>query len=263
MPWRRLQIGHTTVVAYLALFLALGGSALAARHYLITSTRQIKPSVLKKLVGPRGPAGKDGTNGTNGATGPTVLTSPPSYEILPGSTVAINGLGNGPNEEWQSYNLYTFTTVTTPETATFRTYLLSPSQLAGSADHLASVDFCYGLQNSSLGAAQPASLSITHATVSEFTEPDAPTSSGTPNAATPVYSTSRLIDQPLSINGTAAGSSTCQTITPQTPPAIVPGGYLALDVQASFTAPSAPATSNGHPYQGWLYFGRVSTSFSP
>ncbi len=50
------------VLASVALFLALGGTAAAARHFLITSTRQIKPSVIQALragvkPGPTGPAG--------------------------------------------------------------------------------------------------------------------------------------------------------------------------------------------------------------
>jgi hypothetical protein len=59
----------TTVVACLALFFALGGSALAASKYLITSTSQIKPSVLKSLQGKRGPAGTPGAPGAAGAAG--------------------------------------------------------------------------------------------------------------------------------------------------------------------------------------------------
>jgi hypothetical protein len=57
-----------------ALFFALGGSAIAAKHYLITSTKQIKPSVLKSLkgnVGHAGPAGPVGPTGPAGATGAT------------------------------------------------------------------------------------------------------------------------------------------------------------------------------------------------
>ena len=46
-----------SIIASLALFVALGGTAIAARHYLITSTSQIKPSVLKEL---RGNAGANG-----------------------------------------------------------------------------------------------------------------------------------------------------------------------------------------------------------
>jgi hypothetical protein len=63
------------IVAVLALVLSLGGTALAVKHYLITSTKQIKPSVLAKLRGhrgprgPMGPAGHDGKNGTNGKDG--------------------------------------------------------------------------------------------------------------------------------------------------------------------------------------------------
>jgi hypothetical protein len=64
----------------------MGGSAVAATHYLITSTKQISPKVLKELkkpgangaagpaggAGPQGPGGASGTagaNGTNGAPG--------------------------------------------------------------------------------------------------------------------------------------------------------------------------------------------------
>lgn len=66
----------TTIIAALALFFALGGSAIAANHYLITSTSQIKPSVLSKLhghagvEGPQGTVGVAGANGSNGAPGP-------------------------------------------------------------------------------------------------------------------------------------------------------------------------------------------------
>lgn len=68
-----------TVLAGLALFLALGGSAIAAQHYLITSTNQIKPAVLAKLKGKdgaRGPAGPEGATGPQGAQGTEGLGGP-------------------------------------------------------------------------------------------------------------------------------------------------------------------------------------------
>ncbi len=45
----RRHVSYANVVATLALVLAMGGSAVAARRYLINLTKQISPSVLKKL----------------------------------------------------------------------------------------------------------------------------------------------------------------------------------------------------------------------
>jgi hypothetical protein len=63
------------VIALVALFFAVGGTAIAAKQYLLTSTKQIKPSVLKELrgrkgaTGSQGPAGAVGPQGVAGATG--------------------------------------------------------------------------------------------------------------------------------------------------------------------------------------------------
>ena len=57
------------LIAIIALFLAFGGSALAVNHYLITSTKQIKPSVLKQLKGAKGVKGATGATGAKGDTG--------------------------------------------------------------------------------------------------------------------------------------------------------------------------------------------------
>jgi hypothetical protein len=81
---RRLRVSPATVIAGLALVFAMTGGAYAAKKYLITSTKQISPSVLKALrgkagangaagaagsQGPAGPVGPAGSNGTNGGNG--------------------------------------------------------------------------------------------------------------------------------------------------------------------------------------------------
>jgi hypothetical protein len=65
-------MSYANVAATLALFFAMSGGALAAKHYLINSTKQINPKVLKALRGNRGaagPAGAKGASGPGGATG--------------------------------------------------------------------------------------------------------------------------------------------------------------------------------------------------
>jgi hypothetical protein len=77
------------MLAFLALFFALGGTAIAAKHYLITNTSQIKPSVLQKLhgaAGPQGPAGVQGPAGPAGAAGANGVAGPPGPPGPPGPT---------------------------------------------------------------------------------------------------------------------------------------------------------------------------------
>ena len=76
----RRTLSYANVTATLALLLAMSGGALAATHYVITSTKQISPKVLKSLKGKNGsrgatglagPAGLNGSAGAAGAAGPT------------------------------------------------------------------------------------------------------------------------------------------------------------------------------------------------
>ena len=86
-----------------ALVVALGGTAVAASHYIITRTNQIKPSVLRTLrastgakgtaavAGAQGPAGATGAQGPAGAQGvpgPTGLTGVQGPQGVPGDARA-------------------------------------------------------------------------------------------------------------------------------------------------------------------------------
>src|SRR2546426_6039269 len=70
---KRKHLSYANVAATLALIMAMSGGALAASHYLITSTKQINPKVLRKLKGRRGRHGATGPPGIPGTQGPLGL----------------------------------------------------------------------------------------------------------------------------------------------------------------------------------------------
>jgi hypothetical protein len=67
-PVRR-HLSYANVAATLALILSMSGGALAASRYLINSTKQINPVVLKALRGNTGPSGARGAKGQAGVQG--------------------------------------------------------------------------------------------------------------------------------------------------------------------------------------------------
>ena len=81
----RRHITFANVASLMALIFSMSGGALAARHYLIHSTGQISPKVLRRLkgapgeigaIGPQGPTGPTGPKGGSGGRGepaPTIL----------------------------------------------------------------------------------------------------------------------------------------------------------------------------------------------
>lgn len=78
-----------SLIAIVALVFAMAGGAWAAKKYLITSTKQISPSVLKKLKGKRGAKGAAGVNGINGANGATGPVGPQGSPGAPGKDGAV------------------------------------------------------------------------------------------------------------------------------------------------------------------------------
>jgi hypothetical protein len=82
MSSTRRRLNPALVISVIALVLALGGTAVAAKRYLITNTKQISPKVLKEIAaaaagrqgqngspGPAGAAGSPGATGVAGAAG--------------------------------------------------------------------------------------------------------------------------------------------------------------------------------------------------
>ena len=110
---RRLHVSPATVIAGLALVFAMTGGAYAAKKYLITSTKQISPSVLKSLqgkagaagangaqgpagpAGPQGPAGKDGANGASGEKGTNGAPGEKGKDGATGKSVVVSGTAGG------------------------------------------------------------------------------------------------------------------------------------------------------------------------
>jgi hypothetical protein len=104
---KRLSRRHSTAVAYLALFAALGGSAYAAvtvtgkniKDGTVTGrdvknrslgTTKLSPTAVSSLAGQRGPAGPEGPQGARGPVGPTGPIGPRG-ETGPGGPQGVPG----------------------------------------------------------------------------------------------------------------------------------------------------------------------------
>ncbi|HEV2924415.1 MAG TPA: collagen-like protein [Solirubrobacteraceae bacterium] len=107
----RKRLTYANTAATLALLFAMTGGAYAANHYLINSTKQISPKVLKALkgnsgangpagpAGSAGPAGVAGPKGETGAGGPAGPAGPAGTSVtakaLSASEAACGKLGGG------------------------------------------------------------------------------------------------------------------------------------------------------------------------
>jgi|SRR5664280_204402 hypothetical protein len=91
-PIRR-HLNYANVVATLALLFAMSGGALAAKHYLVNSTKQINPKVLRKLKGKPGSTGKTGATGAQGALGVSGSSGSPGTPGTPGANGTARAYG--------------------------------------------------------------------------------------------------------------------------------------------------------------------------
>jgi hypothetical protein len=110
----RRRFSYANVAATLALVFSMSSGALAAKHYLITSTKQIKPNVLKELrgktgaIGPRGSQGAVGQEGKPGPEGKAGLTSSELEtlkNILPHITYVASGVGGKPTVQFSGVDV--------------------------------------------------------------------------------------------------------------------------------------------------------------
>ncbi len=92
-----------TVIAVIALVFALSGSAIAAKRYLITNTKQISPAALKqlaKLAAAQGAQGATGAPGKEGAAGPTGAAGAEGKEGAAGQEGSIGPPGQAGEMSW-------------------------------------------------------------------------------------------------------------------------------------------------------------------
>jgi hypothetical protein len=107
----RRHLSYPNVVATMALVFAMGGTAVAAKHYLINSTSQIKPSVLKKLKGragargPTGGEGKSGPEGRQGEQGPLLATLPSGKTLYGAYSITGHRVGAADDRESSQISL--------------------------------------------------------------------------------------------------------------------------------------------------------------
>lgn len=87
----RKHVSYANVVATMALVFSMSGAAFAAKHYLITSTKQISPKVLHKL---KGHNGKTGASGPTGAAGPAGAKGEPGAPGARGATGEAGAAGS-------------------------------------------------------------------------------------------------------------------------------------------------------------------------
>jgi hypothetical protein len=176
---RRLGTFHATVVAYVALLIALGGTGYAAtvvfsparvNAHAASGRGRRGPRGPRGFTGPRGPAGPQGAKGDKGdvgPSGPTVMSTPPAWSVYSDTwssggdqttcqnqtaqqdwpTYCDGGLKGPFATHWQDQDYEELDQWghyhPGPYTAVLRMPLTFTSELSGSPQHLTSVRMCF------------------------------------------------------------------------------------------------------------------------
>jgi hypothetical protein len=125
----RRHFSYSGVTSTLALVLAMSGGALAAQHYLISSTKQISPKVLKALRGRQGSRGAAGLPGSQGSQGPQGLQGAQGIPGTPGAPGPSDVYADGTAEATLTGSYQQFGVVSLPPGS----YLLEGTAYAFSA----------------------------------------------------------------------------------------------------------------------------------
>jgi hypothetical protein len=121
----RKRLSYANVAATLALVFAMSGGALAANHYLITSTKQVSPKVLKKLTGKTGKTGATGATGATGKEGAAGKEGSLGKEGAAGKEGKEGG--RGPSDVFSAFHDAEITIPSPPELHTIATLSGLPS----------------------------------------------------------------------------------------------------------------------------------------
>jgi hypothetical protein len=134
------------VISLVALFFSLTGAAFAAKHYVINSTGQINPKVLKALKGKVGPKGAKGDAGAAGAAGPAGAAGAAGATGAPGpfpdalpSGKTTRGtwalIGSGTTDPGETAISYVWPLATRPTVILVPATGPVPAGCSGSVDH--------------------------------------------------------------------------------------------------------------------------------
>jgi hypothetical protein len=89
----RKRLTYANIVATLALVFSMTGGAMATKHYLINSTQQINPKVIRALKGKPGRTGPRGSAGPEGKEGPAGEEGKEGAAGEVGTQEAVSSLG--------------------------------------------------------------------------------------------------------------------------------------------------------------------------